>query len=440
MADVVFGTSGSTGESKRIVRTEEALQADAANLVRSFPDIWGRPLTVVATVRPEHMYGALWRVRAPAVAGARVDPAVVLSVEELVSRVQAAPTPVLFVTTPSFLEKALASPDFALIKDSLADIVTSGSLLAADTSRAVEALLGVSPFEIYGTTETGSIAWRRRALGEAWTLCPGVSARAGADGALVADAPWMMAHPVVVQDAVVFESESRFRLGARLNRRVKILEKWVSLPAVEAVFAEHPLVARVRLEPLAGVQRLGALVVLAPEGAAYLASGTCAALAGRLRRDLIGRIGGSVFPRRIRFVRELPQNEQGKTTAAAVLETLSAWCAEPATLFWERTADALTARFAFPPDLACFKGHFPSVAILPGVAQIYFLRHFARQAFPDFPDACVMRRLKFQKIVTPNTLVTLTLTREAPGTFAFALVGPTGPCASGLIVDLPRGQ
>ena len=433
MADVIFGTSGSTGASKRIIRTEESLRADAAMLAASFPGLWASRPTVVATIRPEHMYGALWRLRAPEAAGVAVDPAVILSVEELADRVRAYGR-ILFVTTPSFLEKALHHPDFAALKGAFTGVVTSGSLLRTETSRAVTEALGVCPFEIYGSTETGSIAWRRQAEGEAWTLCPGVDARLDEGGALVVESPWAMTRPFVMSDGVRFLDDRRFILLGRLDRRVKVLEKYVSLPEVEAAFEAHPFVSRVRVEAFgADVVRLGALVVLTSEGAAALAAGTCASTAARLRQDLRETIGDSVFPRRIRFVRELPHNEQGKTTVAAVRETLSAWCAEPATLAWEATAETLTARFAFPSDLTCFKGHFPTFAILPGVAQMYFVRHFARQAFTDYPDACVFRRLKFQKIVTPNTEVSFTMTRQGPGSFSFALTGASGPCASGLV-------
>ena len=115
MADVIFGTSGSTGDSKPIVRTEESLMADAASLVKAFPEVWSSQPAVVASVRPEHMYGALWRVRAPCIAGCEVHPSTVFSVEELADACRRHGR-ILFVTTPSFLEKAMLHPDFASLK------------------------------------------------------------------------------------------------------------------------------------------------------------------------------------------------------------------------------------------------------------------------------------------------------------------------------------
>ena len=437
VSEVVFHSSGSTGGAKRIVRTEESLRADAAALVAAFPDTWTGGPVVVSSVRPEHMYGALWRVRAPEAAGCSVDPAVVTSVEEL-ALLAAKYGRVLFVTTPSFLEKALVHPDFAALRGRVADVVTSGSLLRAETSAAVESAVGVSPLEIYGSTEAGTVAWRRQSGGEAWTPVPSVSARPAPDGGLLVDSPFAMSRPFAMSDGVSFVDERRFILLGRLDRRVKVLEKYVSLTDVEEALMGHPLVSCVRAEAYGeGVVRIGALVVPSPEGVAALRDSASSEVAARLRRDVLPAVGATAFPRRIRFVRELPVNEQGKTTAAAARAALAAWCQEPVTCSWAQTADSLAADIVFMPDLACFKGHFPGFPILPGVAQLYFLGHFARQAFRDFPDAAVYRRLKFQKIIAPGRKVRLSVSRRGDGAFDFSFSGEHGPCASGIVERSP---
>lgn len=427
--NVGFSTSGSTGEAKRIVRTEESLRLDAESLVRSLPEIWSSRPRVVATVRPEHMYGALWRVRAPEAAGSVVESATVVSVEELAAL--ARDRRVLLVTTPSFLEKALGHPDFASLKGKIENVVTSGSLLRTETALAVAEALGTCPLEIYGSTEAGSVAWRRQSGGQEWTLLPSVSARGDESAGLLVDSPWAMERPLAMSDAARFVSDRRFLLFGRLDRRVKILEKYVSLTAVESALESHPFIFRARAEAFGdGVVRIGALAVLTSEGAAALAKGTCAGVASRLRGDLAEKMGGT-FPRRIRFVRALPANAQGKTTAADARAALGAWCAEPAVTEWRETRDALAAKVVFPPDLKCFQGHFPGYPILPGVAQLFFVRHFAMQVFADWPAAGTFRKLKFQKIVVPGEEVSLEVARLGGGAFSFSITGPNGPCASG---------
>ena len=433
MSDVLFGTSGSTGASKPIVRTEESLTRDAKALVEAFPELWADRPAVVATVRPEHMYGALWRVRAPKIAGCIVDPAIVFSVEELRVACERYGR-VLFVTTPSFLEKALRHPDFATLKGRFAAIVTSGSLLREETSLTAAGVAGVCPLEIFGSTETGTVAFRRRVEGEEWTVFPGVAASLSSDGRIEVDSPYAMARPYVMSDAVRFTASDRFLLLGRTDRRVKILEKYVSLTDVERAMTAHPFVSRVRVETYgSSVQRIGALVVLSADGCAALASSSYAELSSRIRRDLLPSVGELAFPRRVRFVRELPVNEQGKTTAASACAMLSRWCQEPAVLEWTETGDKLSAKLVFPPDAECFKGHFPGFPILPGVAQLYFLRHFARQAFADFPETATYRRLKFQRLVLPGREVILEVARREEGCFGFSISGATGPCASGIV-------
>ena len=434
MDELTFYTSGSSGTAKPIVRTMETLRKDAAALVRMFPEIWGERPAVVSTAPTDHMFGRLWRVLAPEQAGSPSDPETVISAEQLLAA-QEKYGRFLFVTTPSFLEKIIAHPDVGSLAGALVGIVTSGGLLRAETSRAATETFGVCPLEIFGSTEAGTVAFRRQAEGEEWTLAEGVEATADGEGRIVVSSPYLDECPFTMSDAVVFTRPGRFRLLGRTDRRVKILEDFVSLPDVETRLEAHPLVERARVESVGeSVPRLGALLVLSEKGRAELACGTHGALVARLRRELLPVVGPAAFPRRIRFVRTLPVNGRGKTTAADARRELAAWCREPAVLAWRQTADELSATFVFPPDCECFDGHFPGCPILPGVAQLYFLRHFARQAFADFPDVCDYRRLKFQKLILPGRETRLLVKRLGEGRFEFSLEGESGRCASALVV------
>lgn len=438
MSDVIFKTSGSTGAAKEIVRSEESLLSDARSLVKAFPDVWAGTPEVVSSVPTNHMYGALWRVRAPFVAGCRVNPAVLLSVEELMEASRGVDRAV-FVTTPSFLEKALLHPDFAHLKGRLTAIVTAGSELREGTALAVADVVGVCPLEIFGSTETGTVAWRRRTEGDEWTLVEGVSARLADGGGLEVDSPFAMSRPYVMSDGVEFTATNRFRLRGRLDRRVKILEEFVSLPAVEAALEALPLVAQARVEAYgADVPRLGAVLVLTERGVNVLRRSTYAELSGQIRRDLFATLPGIAVPRRFRFVRELPVNERGKTAAGDVRAILSANWQEPVVFDWTLAPGELSTNLVFPPDSECFRGHFPGFPILPGVAQLFYVCHFARQVFHDFPMTQTYRRLKFQKVVFPADVIRLTVARRSEGGFSFALVGGHDPCASGLIEETCR--
>lgn len=437
MADVVFRTSGSTGEAKEIRRTETSLLADANALVRVFDAIWGCRPFVVSTAPTDHIFGHFWRVLVPSLAGAEVFGETILSVEALDAAI-AGRVNVLIVTTPSFLEKVLEHPLFAAMRGRITSIVTSGSPLRRATAIQTKDAIGVCPMEIFGSTEAGTVAWRRQDAGEEWNVFDGVEVSLDTEGRIVVDSPFAMERPLVMSDLARLVPPRRFLHLGRADRRVKILEEYVSLGAVERALESHPFVERARAEAFGdGVKRIGALLVASEAGRAAVAAGKFGDACRRLRGDLLPQIGPLGFPRRIRFVRRFPIDKRGKTKTADVLSALSAWCQEPVVLEWRESGDELSARLVFPPDSECFSGHFPGNPILPGVAQLFFLRHFARQAFPDFPDAGVWRRLKFQKLVYPGETLALDIRRQGPGRFDFACKTGEGVCLSGLLEGTP---
>ncbi|MBP1590021.1 MAG: acyl-CoA synthetase [Kiritimatiellae bacterium] len=444
---VEFRTSGSTGAPKSILRTEDSLQADARALLAAFPDLFAPPTPlVVATIDPDHMFGALWRIRLPALAGCPVAPGMPFSPEALVALAapppDATPAPLLLVTTPSFLTILLRdAPACAALRPRLRAIVTSGGPLPEATAADSLSLLGISPLEIYGSTEAGSIAWRRQATAPNWTLLPDVTATVRpADSALVITSPWAFARPWTMSDAATLLTPRTFRLGPRLDRTIKILEEPVSLPAVEAALAATDLVAEAAAIPSPrAVPRIWALAVPTPAGRALLATAGAAALTRRLLAEARAAAPGlppAALPRRIRYVPELPRNAQGKLPADALLPVLQSPLQEPATDIRLRTTDAFEATLAFPPDAIYFRGHFPGNPILPGVVQLFYARLWLRRAFGLDVGACRILKLKFSALAHPSESLALTLHRDTPARIAFRYLRDTTRISSG-IFDLP---
>ena len=106
---------------------------------------------------------------------------------------------------------------------------------------------------------------------------------------------------------------------------------------------------------------------------------------------------------------------------------------EPRVLSWSVTDDSLVAELSFPPDGEWFAGHFPGYPVLPGVAQLFFARFFARKVFPDYPDAGVYRRIKFHRPVRPDEQVRLEIVRKGERTFAFTMSVANEVASSGVV-------
>lgn len=75
--------------------------------------------------------------------------------------------------------------------------------------------------------------------------------------------------------------------------------------------------------------------------------------------------------------------------------------------------DQLLLRLKVPANLDYFPGHFPVQGILPGVVQIDWVVHFARQYFSPLGRFAKMEVLKFQQIILPDSEIHMQLTYRA---------------------------
>lgn len=314
--------------------------------------------------------------------------------------------------------------------------------LPPEASVAALTLLGQSPIEVFGSSETGGIAWRQRARhADHWTALPGVRWRVEADGLLAVqsahlpDEAWY-----VTADRVEADAAGGFLLRGRADRIVKIEEKRVSLTAMEhALIASGLLVeARVVELPDASSSRLGVVAVPNDAGRAILSEGK-RALTDRLRALLLQRVERIALPRRFRFVDRLPANAQGKTPMAALQALFRP--VRPAAEWVSRDAERAVARLDVAADLLVFDGHFPGTPVLPGVAQVDWAVRFAAECFPLPQRMLRLDALKFQRPVRPGAQLELSLHwRAADRVLGFVYASEAGTHAGGSVVFRPDGH
>jgi acyl-coenzyme A synthetase/AMP-(fatty) acid ligase len=309
-AQVVFHTSGSTGKSKDIVKSRRALELEVEMHRSMLSDILADKPVFLSTIDPTHMYGVLWRVMLPGISGCRVDPEVIISPESLLGKMKAAEK-VFLVTTPSFLSRFTAYADQYDVPRNCVEVVTSGALLTEEVSRRTKEVFGVAPREIFGSTETGGVAWRRQDEFSEWRVFGPVEV-SSSDGRLEVRSPFSFMPVYVMGDGVDLAADRRsFRLLGRMDRLVKINEERVNLAEMEEKIRAlgYRDCALAVLDGDKGA-RLG-LVIAGPK------EGTLAVRAKMLKVFPKGTV-----PRRYRFVAEIPRNPQGKTVAAEMIRLL----------------------------------------------------------------------------------------------------------------------
>ena len=446
---LVVHTSGSTGAPQAIPKRLSQLASEVDVLEAMFGAAIGKDAAVVATVSHQHIYGLLFKVLWPLCAGRPVHAESAAYPEELAALL--AERPAMLVSSPAHLKRLPALDGWRDARAQLRAVFCSGGPLPEEAAYACADLLGKAPLEVYGSSETGGVAWRQRGApapgNAAWTAFPNVAWQVGEEGALAVRSPHLAGDSwLQLADRAAATAGGRFELLGRADRIVKLEEKRISLDALEAALRASPLVdeARLLLDDSAPRACLAAFVVLAPAGRAQLQAEGKLALNRALRALMASDVEAVALPRRWRYLDQMPVNAQGKTTHAALAALLagtagaavSAKCrpTEPAWQELERGESSIRLTLTVPADLLYFDGHFPGSPILPGVVQVDWAIARGREYFnvpPVFRDIAM---LKFQQVITPGATVQLELAWDpAKSSLQFKYLSEAGQHASGRV-------
>lgn len=439
---MVVYTSGSTGAPTPIRKQLVQLLGEVAALDAQFGAGLGEA-DVLATVSHQHIYGLLFRVLWPLLAGRAIHAERHEFPETLVQAL--ALRPCLLLASPAHLKRLPEHLDWRAARGQLRAVFSSGGMLEAGASLHARTLLGRAPIEVYGSSETGGVAWRQRAeaADEGWTPLPGVAWRIDADGLLEVHSVQAGPGWQRQSDRVEALDDGRFLLRGRADRIVKIEEKRVSLDAVEQALLATGLVRESRVLPCpeteqgSARQALAAFVVPSETGAALLEEGGKNALNLRLRTRLAGSLEAVALPRRWRYLGRLPVNAQGKTTQAELLALLDG--AErpryPALRVLEQEAGRALLELTVPADLLYFDGHFSVAPVLPGVVQVDWAIHYGRRYLGLQGSFGGINALKFQQMIRPGQPVQLELVHDAAkGSLNFRYFSEAGAHASGRVL------
>ena len=196
---------------------------------------------------------------------------------------------------------------------------------------------------------------------------------------------------------------------------MKVDGKRVSLTRVESLLSDVTEIetAAALTLPDRG-EALAAVVVLSQSGRDALEREGAFRLSRRLRLAN-DRLDAAERPKHWRFVEAIPMDTQGKR----VLSTLRALFGAQNPLdaldldVRSKTDDGAEIAFTLPPGLIFFQGHFPTRAILPGVAQAHLAVLIAQSLWGDWPSDANLARLKFRRVLLPHDKVVLKLKRDA---------------------------
>ncbi|MEQ1531741.1 MAG: AMP-dependent synthetase, partial [Methylococcales bacterium] len=268
---------------------------------------------------------------------------------------------------------------------------------------------GQAVLEIYGSSETGGIAWRQQE--QAWRLFPGLTLTAKDDG-------WQLASPYLAADSlfqlddnISFLTDDRFMLHGRADRIVKIEEKRLSLTELEQRLLAVSWINEAHALVLTKHRDLVAVVLVLNEaGTQLLAKRGRNQLLKELRNTLAVYFEAVVLPRKWLFVDVLPLNAQGKINQALIISLLDFDNRKlPQVLNAQLATEEVQLHIKVPEDLVYFPDHFAEYPILPGVVQLAWAEHFGKLLFAIDKPFLQMEVVKFTKVIQPGDELTLAL-------------------------------
>jgi acyl-coenzyme A synthetase/AMP-(fatty) acid ligase len=315
-APLVLYTSGSTGVPKEVRRELHNVEAELA----AIETLWGNALgkaRFFTTVSHRHVYGMLFGVLWPLL-NRRPFANFFLEFPEQLADTWG--NGQALISSPALLKRIGHLPSGS---QAWRAVFSSGGLLPASAAADTERVLGVSPVEVLGSTETSGVAWRSRrgVHGTCFTAMPDVETRPGPSDLLETRSPFS-GQPgwITMGDRVRFAADNSFELLGRGDHLAKIEDKRVSLAEIERYLLETPFVADAACVALEDGRRqyVGAILQLTAEGAAELVRGGRRCFNESLKAALRPRIEGVALPRKFRYVEAIPVDTQGKRQPAMI--------------------------------------------------------------------------------------------------------------------------
>ncbi len=403
-------TSGTTGEPKAIGKTFAQLESEVAALEALWPG--NRDAVVISTATHQHFYGLIFRLIWPMVRGQCFEIQQWQYTEDVYSRAQRY-SAFSLVSTPSHLGRINTTVAWAEVAERCCSVLSSAAPLQRKDSLSVAKLLKTQVREIYGSSETGAIAWRIQSdrNEEAWQALPGIRLSQTDDSLLTVTANQLLEPGFKMSDRVEFVCDGRFKLLERVDRIVKVEGKRVSLAEVELVVQNNPFIEVVKALVITRKRTEVALVAeLTGMGRQELALIGKRKLVQQFRQYLQDFFEPVLLPRRWRFVDQMPYNAQGKLP----MDSLQAMFEQEEVKWPELLSQTVEGQVAelvcrIPAELIYFDGHFAGNPILPGIAQVHWAEHYGRQMLNLTGRFDRLQVIKFQQVIFPESTISLSL-------------------------------
>ncbi len=318
--EVLVFTSGSTGAPiphRKLAHTlSEGARLTSEIVARA--GLAGARTAIVSTTPHQHMYGLESAIFGTIAQGLCLNDTNVFYPSDLEAAVAA-------ICAAGIEQVVLATspPHLRVLGEAIRElpaircVISATAPLNTDLARDVEADGGPPVYEIYGSTETGALAWRQSAVDEIWTPLDVFSLHPGPEG-WFARAPHLPS-AIPLGDDIELLEDGTFRLLGRRGDSINIGGKRHSLGALNAALSgvlglPDGLIVSERGE---GDDRLTLFVVMPADGT------NREEMRRKVRSHLATLVDPVFLPRRMIAVARIPRGPTGKVSAADAARLLA---------------------------------------------------------------------------------------------------------------------
>lgn len=385
-------TSGSSTTPKNIQKTLKNLIKEANDLKEELSI--EENLEFIGTTTPNHLFGLVFYFILPLNSGCVINSNSISYPENLTIE------NACLITSPSFLEKMEKYNEKPYVKP--LKIISAGAKFKEETLNYAKSI-SCEVIDIYGSTETGTIAYRRSAH-EPLRLLKNIKIKPLLNGTEI-ETPYSFQPMQIIGDRIEVLANRQIKLLGRADRILKIQEKRLSAEEVENTLNKHEFLKKSYV--LKNGEKLVCITVLNPAGIDFLINSGSVELIKILKNYL--RKYFEILPQKWKFIDEIPKTQNGKIDKQKIEKLFNLNLSFPLVIEKKYCENSADIKLCFYRNCNFFKGHFDDYPILPGVVQLFYAQYFAKDAFGINCTASQIRRLKFAAIVYPDKIINLNL-------------------------------
>ena len=432
---IILHTSGSTGKPKMVVKElfqiENELDALLVLWSSSFSDS-----TIYTTVSHQHFYGVLFSIMLPIISGGSIASNKLHYPESLYSLPD---DRVTLISSPAFL-KRLSSLEIGLSHRLHKVVVfSSGGFLPPGTAEFCKPFLGSHIYEVYGSTETGGIAWKKSPGEGLWKPFDVITILTEREGLLKIQSPYLANNdPFILEDQIKINQNGHFELCGRMDSIVKIEEKRIALNDLENRILDTGFVTDVAVFTFEERrQYIAAAVELNDNGKIEFAGKKKKDKNLYFRNYLSAFFHPTILPKKWRYPEFMPVNSQGKILRQEVVKLFDNPLSDhPEILSESEILNGWIFEIVFPEYYRYFDGHFPEMKILPAVAQVDWILKKIKEKTGRSVQVDRMPRIKFKNPIFPDQKISVKITLKeeiSKVTFEYGIAEPKKIFSSGNI-------